>query len=91
LRNHRRSSILLSEEEMLTALRQKAVVQPGGVIQINAPELKPGTLTEVVVLVEAAERPLASMLDLLGAGRGSFASPSEVDQFLRRERESWRS
>ena len=76
---------------MLTALRQKAVVQPGGVIQINAPELKPGTLTEVVVLVEAAERPLASMVDLLGAGRGGFTSPSEVDQFLRRERESGRS
>lgn len=76
---------------MLTALRQKAVVQAGGLIQINAPELKPGTLTEVVVLVEPAERPRTSMVDLVGAGRGSFASPAEADQFLRRERESWRS
>ena len=73
---------------MLTALRQKAVVQPGGVIQINAPELKPGTLTEVVVLVEAAERPLASMVDLGGAECRSSVSPSEVGQLLRRERES---
>jgi hypothetical protein len=60
----------------------------GGVIQINASELKPGTATGVMVLADAAEQPLASMADLGGAGRGSLASRSGVGQLLRRERES---
>jgi hypothetical protein len=37
---------------MDTALRQKLVVQPGGVIEIRSPELSPGALAEVIVILE---------------------------------------
>jgi hypothetical protein len=37
---------------MDTALRQRLVVQPGGVIEIRSPELLPGTLAEVIVILE---------------------------------------
>jgi len=37
---------------MDTALRQRLVVQPGGVIEIRSPELLPGTLAEVIVILD---------------------------------------
>ena len=40
---------------MTNALRHKVVVKPGGLIEIRAPELAPGTLAEVIVLVESPE------------------------------------
>lgn len=43
---------------MDTALRQRLVVQPGGVIEIRSPELLPGTLAEVIVILE--ESPAAA-------------------------------
>lgn len=40
---------------MTSALRKKVRVKPGGLIEISAPELAPGTLAEVIVLVEGPE------------------------------------
>jgi len=37
---------------METALRQKAVVKPGGVIEIRSPELPEGAMAEVIVILE---------------------------------------
>ena len=37
---------------METALRQKAVVKPGGVIEIRSPELPEGAVAEVIVILE---------------------------------------
>jgi hypothetical protein len=37
---------------MITAYRKKATVRPDGRIEIKTPSLKPGTRTEVIVLVE---------------------------------------
>ena len=37
---------------MNTALRQKLVVQPGGVIEIRSPELPVGATAEVIVILE---------------------------------------
>lgn len=34
---------------MRTALRRKTIVRPGGVIEIRAPELIPGSIADVVV------------------------------------------
>ena len=54
----------------VSGTRQKAIVQPGGVIQLKAPELQAGTEVEVLVLVDATaasdsaedpEHPLASL------------------------------
>ena len=40
---------------METALRQKAVVRPGGVIEIRSPELPEGAVAEVIVILEASD------------------------------------
>ncbi|MEO7297139.1 MAG: hypothetical protein ABI042_01035 [Verrucomicrobiota bacterium] len=74
---------------MKTALRQKVVVQPGGVIQIHSPELKSGSSAEVIVLVESAER--KSLAKLIGTAKGGFSSPQEADAFIHRERDAWPS
>ena len=39
---------------METALRQKTVVKPGGVIEIRSTELPEGALAEVIVILETA-------------------------------------
>ena len=77
---------------MLSGLRQKVVVQPGGVVELRSPELPAGTTVEVIVLLEPEpekySRPLASFI---GAAKGNFATPEEVDQFIRQERDTWES
>ena len=76
---------------MTLAIRQTVRVQPSGVIEIRSPELTPGTLAEVIVLLEmppVLKRPLTR---LIGAAKGGFASVAEVDSFIRREREAWDS
>ena len=40
---------------MTNALRQKVKVLPGGVIEIRSPELTPGVIAEVIVLMETPE------------------------------------
>ena len=74
---------------MKTALRQKVIVQPGGVIHVHAPELKSGSSAEVIVLVESSME--NSLAKLIGSAKGGFASPAEADAFIRRERDAWTS
>lgn len=77
---------------MLNGIRQKAIVKPGGVIEICSPELPSGTTVEVIILVEPpfdqSEKPLTSFI---GAAKGSFATPEAADKFIRQERDSWES
>jgi hypothetical protein len=42
---------------MLTAIRKTVTVQPGGIVQVIAPELKPETEAEVIVLVKESTSP----------------------------------
>lgn len=39
---------------MTQAMRQIVRVKPGGVIEVRAPDLAPGTVAEIIVLTEAA-------------------------------------
>jgi hypothetical protein len=78
--------------EMFSGLRQKVVVQPGGVIEIHSPELPAGATVEVIVLLEPQAQPASQGLSqFIGAAQGNFATPAEVDQFIRLEREAWES
>lgn len=38
---------------MLTGIRQKAIVQPGGVVELQSSELPEGAIVEVIVLLES--------------------------------------
>jgi hypothetical protein len=74
---------------MNQALRQKAVVKPGGIIEINSPELLPGTTVDVIVIVENLPQKRRSLRSMIGTGTGIFATPEEADEFISRERDSW--
>ncbi|QMS88412.1 hypothetical protein HUN01_12710 [Nostoc edaphicum CCNP1411] len=75
---------------MLNGLRQQAIVKPGGIVEICSPELPAGATVEVIVLLESppehSKKPLTSFL---GSAKGSFATPEEVDKFIRQERDAW--
>lgn len=77
---------------MLSGIKQKVIVKPGGVVEICSPELPPGATVEVIVLLESppqqASKPLTSFI---GTAKGNFATPEEVDQFIRQERDAWES
>lgn len=75
---------------MTKALKQKVMVQLGGRIEIQLPELQPGTSAEVIVLVEDSH-PKRSLTNWLGAAPGCYDSPQEAVAFLRQERDQWDS
>ena len=74
---------------MINAIRQTVIVQPGGRIEVVAPELTPGASAEVIVLEEAPPTRKRPFKSFLGTGKGCYATPEEADAFIRRERESW--
>lgn len=37
---------------MITAYRKKVKVKPGGQIEVRSPDFEPGTIAEVIVLIE---------------------------------------
>ena len=54
---------------METALRQRSIVKPGGVIEIRSPELPVGAMAEVIVILKA---PATSQPERLGWPPGFF-------------------
>ena len=76
---------------MTIAVRQTVCIKAGGMIEVSSPELHEGHTAEVIVLVEGPVSAKPTMLDMIGAGKGTFASPVEVDKFIRAERDSWDS
>lgn len=74
---------------MNQALRQKAVVRPGGIIEIQSPDLPEGAVAEVIVILEAPPKKRRSITNIIGTGKGGFATPQEADEFISRERDSW--
>ncbi|MBF6594328.1 MAG: hypothetical protein IVW51_07770 [Thermaceae bacterium] len=74
----------------MVAVKQKVLVQKGGRIELNAPELPEGSTAEVIVLLETNEV-LPMLESLLGKARGNFPSPQEADEFTLRERDAWES
>jgi hypothetical protein len=76
---------------MAQAIRQQAVIQPGGVLRIQRSDLPEGALVEVVVTIESPagehESPLTRFR---GVARGTYgATPREADAYLDEERSSW--
>ncbi|HAZ43327.1 MAG TPA: hypothetical protein DDW76_34160 [Cyanobacteria bacterium UBA11369] len=77
---------------MLNGLKQKAIVQPGGVVEIRSSELPAGATVEVIVLLESlSDQSQRSLTSFIGTAKGIFATPESADQFIRQERDSWES
>lgn len=73
---------------MVQAIKQTVTIQPGGRIEVASSEFPVGAQAEVIVLV-VRDVPSKRYADLIGSGSGSFATPEEVDAFLRQERDAW--
>ncbi|MBW4572019.1 MAG: hypothetical protein KME31_29690 [Tolypothrix carrinoi HA7290-LM1] len=76
---------------MLKGLRQKAIVKPGGVVEICSPELPTGATVEIIVLISPTDQSKKSLTSFIGSAKGSFATPEEVDKFISQERDAWES
>ncbi len=76
---------------MNQALRQKVIVQPGGIIQICSPELPPGSIADVIIILETTQKNRPSLTSFIGTAKGSFNTVEEVDNFINRERDNWSS
>ena len=76
---------------MLQAIKKEVTVLPGGRIELQAPELKPGTLAEVVIFLSDTKHKHGSLGGLIGRGRGGYATPEQADEFIRRERDGGRA
>jgi len=77
---------------MVNGLKQKAIVKPGGVVEIKSDRLQEGATVEVIVLVESPfDKSLKSLTSFIGSTKSNFATPEEVDRFIRQERDSWES
>lgn len=75
---------------MVQAIRQEVTVQKDSVIEIRSPILKPGAHVEVIILLEEnGIKKKQNLGSLIGTGKGSFATPEEVDAFIRGERDKW--
>lgn len=76
---------------MVSAIRERVTIQPGGRIEIPSSELPAGAQAEVIVVLEPISPTTNSLLSMVGKGKGSFASPDEADRFIRKERNAWES
>ena len=74
---------------MIHAIKKQVTVQADGSIQLYVPEFKAGTIAEVIVLESSEQVGKRSMVNIIGKGRGCFASPEEADSFIVNERLSW--
>ncbi|MCG3197626.1 MAG: hypothetical protein GHCLOJNM_02114 [bacterium] len=77
---------------MIAAIRKTVTIQPGGTIETRSPELPEGGTAEVIVLAEQqADKGSARFSDLFGIARGLYGSTEEIDDHIRKERDSWES
>ena len=72
------------------AIKKEVTILPGGRIELQAPELKPGMHAEVVILLSENTQKLNSLSSIIGKGKGGYATPEEADGYIRRERDAWK-
>jgi len=79
---------------MIQAVRKRVRVQAGGIVAVQDASLPEGAEAEVIVLLaEAADadetEALPPLESMVGAAKGLFSSPEEIDQYIRDLREEW--
>ena len=76
---------------MPAARKLKTTVQPGGKIEISAPDLPTGQAVEVAIRLTEAVSQRRSLLDILAECPGGvlFKTAEQVDRYIHQERTSW--
>jgi len=73
------------------AFSREVTIGEGGVVRIESPHLPTGAKAFVIVIVEDRATTPPPFSKLLGRSRPSFHSAAEVDDFIKKERDSWTS
>lgn len=78
----------------MKSVKQVVRVQPGHRVEVVAPELKEGSLVNVVIAPcgernEGSPNSVLAFLDALPVGPRAFASWEEYEIHLRQERDAW--
>lgn len=73
---------------MKQQIRTETIIEPGGVIRVCEPNLPVGEKAEVIILFEPSIPRRRPLVEMIGAGKGSFLTPEEADAFLRKERDA---
>ena len=76
---------------MSNTIRQRLIVDRDGVLEIRSPEFRSGALADVIVILDDPRGSVRALAGFVGAAKGLFTSPSEVDAFLHEERQKWNS
>ena len=90
MKNHYRSPT--EETKVATAMYIKTTVLPGGKIEVRMPELVEGQQATVfVVIEEETQAPKLTPSEILRDYPGGrlFKTATEVDTYIRAERDSW--
>jgi len=74
---------------MLTAIKQNVEVMPGGVLLLHVNNLKPYSHVSVSAIIESNDKPKIKLSEMIGCGKGLFNSNTEIDKFIREERDNW--
>ncbi|MBI4828424.1 MAG: hypothetical protein HY804_06390 [Nitrospinae bacterium] len=76
---------------MKHTVQRQVIVQPGGLVEVKAPELTPGMRADVIIVQEdaLAESVTGKLTSIIGSGRGGFPVPEDADKFIRDERDAW--
>jgi len=74
---------------MFQAFTEETTIGPGGKLSIRCPELPEGARVRIVVLIEEPLPEIQPLACYVGRSRPSFRTVEEVDDFIRRERDSW--
>lgn len=74
---------------MAATVKQTVTVQAGGVVQVQSPDLVPGSIAEVIVISEATTSRPPKLVNVIGSAAGGFASPADADTFIHHERDTW--
>ena len=79
-----------TQQDMLTALREKTFVKPGGIIEIHSQDLIPQDEVEVIIMLKSQySKKKNNLKKLFGKGKGGFSTPNDVKKFISTERKKW--
>jgi hypothetical protein len=74
----------------MVSVRKRTVVKPGGLVEVSVGDLPAGTAVDVLVEPVDTRAPV-DLRTIVGSGKGLFASPEEVDAYIRSARDEWES
>ena len=74
---------------MIQAIKKEVTILNGGRVEFSSPELKAGVRAEVIVVIPNSQPIGSKLAPFIGKGKGAFTTSSEVDKFLRKERDKW--